>query len=343
MHVLNTKPTASDETVSPQLFLIADSPDFQVPDSTPPAAEASTTSPTEIISVESEPTLSDEIASPQQIADSPDFQVPDSTPPAAEASTTSPTEIISVEGEPTFFALSEHALSPELTGNKELIQISQGSAKNWGTFAKHIGPFKPYISELRSRFAKRGKRLPIDGGPTWAEFVKATWGVSDRYLRMVLNGETATKSKERKKNSNQTRIKDAVNAAREKAKDEAQERRQEELEGELAEKETIIQGLRQLQADLAEPWGDQQEVWNDAIATIVSRVEAVQDTRSAVFYAVTEFAKELRVKRADDQPVITVAVAPPVPQDIELSPEPDHPPIKPRKQLVWTEEFEDVL
>ncbi len=44
----------------------------------------------------------------------------------------------------------------------------------------------PYIIEARKRFAQQGRRVPLPGKPTFAEWIRQTLGFSDRYVRQML-------------------------------------------------------------------------------------------------------------------------------------------------------------
>ncbi len=44
------------------------------------------------------------------------------------------------------------------------------------------------VREARERFSQPGRRLPIEGKPTWGTWTKNTLGVTDRYVRQLLSG-----------------------------------------------------------------------------------------------------------------------------------------------------------
>jgi len=72
-------------------------------------------------------------------------------------------------------------------GDNELIAVVQSVAKKYKTFTEYFRDYAPAIKMLHKKYARKGQRLPIDGKPTWDEFVKDTFGVTSRHLRNLLN------------------------------------------------------------------------------------------------------------------------------------------------------------
>jgi hypothetical protein len=44
----------------------------------------------------------------------------------------------------------------------------------------------PYLREARSRYTKRGRRVPVEGKPTWTEWVESISGYSVRTIQLLL-------------------------------------------------------------------------------------------------------------------------------------------------------------
>ena len=72
-------------------------------------------------------------------------------------------------------------------GDKELIEKVQHVAKGYKTFNEHFRVYAPAIKTLHKKYAKKGQRLPIEGKPTWDQFVKDNFGITARHLRNLLN------------------------------------------------------------------------------------------------------------------------------------------------------------
>lgn len=75
---------------------------------------------------------------------------------------------------------------PSAMSDEALIGTVRAIGTRWKTFNHYFQETAPYVLELHSRFAKQGRRMPIEGNPSWAEFVRETFGVSDRYLRKLI-------------------------------------------------------------------------------------------------------------------------------------------------------------
>lgn len=124
---------------------------------------------------------SDEALSQLSAADMPECQAYEATSETTEAATTNPTELSSVELE-----LQDYEANPNTMGDAELCAVVQRVGHKYRHFNQKFLAIAPHIRALHKRFAKKGKRLPIDGNPTWAEFVTKTFGITDRYLRMLI-------------------------------------------------------------------------------------------------------------------------------------------------------------
>lgn len=121
--------------------------------------------------------------------------VPEAKPETVEATTAidPTTELSSVVNAP----LGENELRDfHFMGEVELIAAIQGVARRYKTFNEYFRTYAPAITMLHKRYAKKGQRLPIDGKPTWDEFVKDTFGITSRHLRNLLNPPTRAAKKD---------------------------------------------------------------------------------------------------------------------------------------------------
>jgi hypothetical protein len=97
------------------------------------------------------------------------------------------------------FRIEEHQRNPTILGDAELIEVNQkigpGFKRSNQYFYEYFDECRPHIYELNRRYARKGHRLPIEGNPTYEEFVYETFGVTARYLRMLLNPQKTAKKK----------------------------------------------------------------------------------------------------------------------------------------------------
>jgi hypothetical protein len=117
------------------------------------------------------------LVSPQFAAGAPEIEATSDT---AVTTTNNPTEVSSVT-----IHLEEHELNPHTMGEPEVIAVVQREGSKCKHFKQTFELIAEHVHVLRKRYAKKGKRLPLPGKPTWADFVKDTFGITDRYLRML--------------------------------------------------------------------------------------------------------------------------------------------------------------
>ena len=120
------------------------------------------------------------LATPQFIADVTEPQVHEATPETAVATTAidPTTELSSVD---------DALLDFHNMGDVELIEVVRDVARKYTTFREYFRVYAPAIQRLHKTYAKKGQRLPIEGKPTWDDFVTDNFGVSARYLLKLLN------------------------------------------------------------------------------------------------------------------------------------------------------------
>jgi len=100
----------------------------------------------------------------------------DSNEPCEMISPSSATagEILSVEDK------EHHARS---MSDVDLLAKIEGTFRNWKDNL-------PYIRVARDRFAHPGRRLPVEGEPTWTEWVEKNLGVGIRRVQQLLAGDS---------------------------------------------------------------------------------------------------------------------------------------------------------
>jgi hypothetical protein len=81
--------------------------------------------------------------------------------------------------------LEEHAASLKDEELLTHVKTAYGGAQD--TIQQNL----PYLLEARNRFAKQGQRVPVEGNPTWTQWVKANLQVNVRTVQRWLAGPTA--------------------------------------------------------------------------------------------------------------------------------------------------------
>jgi hypothetical protein len=65
----------------------------------------------------------------------------------------------------------------------ELVSYVESKLRPVGEGLKHI---IPYLREARDRYAHPGRRVPVPGQPTFAQWIRQNIGLSDRHVRRLL-------------------------------------------------------------------------------------------------------------------------------------------------------------
>ena len=101
----------------------------------------------------------------------------------------SPAEVLMpVSGMATFTLgnVADKAGDAKVRSDLDLAQIVSGIGQTSRRFSEFCTIYRPYILEARDRFKQKSRRVPVEGNPTWTEFVKQTFGVTVRYVRLLL-------------------------------------------------------------------------------------------------------------------------------------------------------------
>ena len=113
-----------------------------------------------------------------------------------------PTQVV-----PDILSESDPEAIAKALSDSELISKVEDSFRN---LTKNI----PYIREARDRFSQPGRRVPVDGNPTWTEWVETHLGVGIRRIQQLLAEPKARKEKSADKSpeDSQTELKAEITA-----------------------------------------------------------------------------------------------------------------------------------
>jgi hypothetical protein len=91
--------------------------------------------------------------------------------------------------------MEDKAADARRLSDLDLAQLVSEIGRDCMSFAKFCTRYRPYITEARDRFKQPGRRVPVEGNPTWGKFISQTFGVTDRYVRLLLQEPSRPKRK----------------------------------------------------------------------------------------------------------------------------------------------------
>jgi hypothetical protein len=165
-----------------------------------------------------------------------------------------------------------------------------------------VREFFPLVMVLRDEFSQPGRRIPIQGRPTWTEFVRSTFGFSVRYMQQLLGASNPTKAKPRVGYSK--RLEGPV-----QPKDDGA--------GEEIAALAVRLATRLLEQGLAEQFPEVAEILKLANVKTWSSTPDVAASRSAALHLEPERVSLLRITEQSSD------VKRPEPEDGILGPQPD--------------------